>query len=166
MIPVVAFIGHHNSGKTSIIARLIPILIDRGYRVGAVKHAPSLENLDSADTDSARLQEAGAEQTLVVGADVCSMVWEPEPDEPIEVMIERLFVGFDLVLVEGYKHGPFPKVEVFRNAATIGADPLAGEIDVIAVITGERAILPDGVSLLSPRRLDEVADFIELRFLT
>ncbi len=165
MIPAVSFIGHHNSGKTAIITRLIPTLLERGYRVGAVKHAPSLETLEAGDTDSARLRDAGAEQTLIVGTDVCSLSWERDPDEPIEAMVDRLFVGFDLVLVEGYKHGPFPKIEVFRKAGSIGADPLAGEIDVIAVITGEKAILPDGVALLSPRRLEEVADFIEQRFL-
>jgi len=164
MIPAVSFIGHHNSGKTSLLAQVITILLERGYRVGAVKHAPQLADLDSPDTDSARLREAGAEQTLLVSDDTCALFWDSDPKEPIERLIERLFTGYDLVLVEGYKHGPFPKIEVYRRLET-RADPLAGEVEVIAVVTKEKVALPDGVKVFSPRRPDEVADFIEAKFL-
>ena len=164
MIPAVSFIGHHNSGKTSLLAQVITILLERGYRVGAVKHAPQLADLDSPDTDSARLREAGAEQTLLVSDDTCALFWDSDPKEPIERLIERLFTGYDLVLVEGYKHGPFPKIEVYRRLET-RADPLAGEVEVIAVVTKEKVALPDGVKVFSPRRPDEVADFIEKKFL-
>ncbi len=164
MIPVVSFIGHHNSGKTTIITQVITILLERGYRVGVVKHAPHADDLDSPDTDSARLREAGAEQTLLVSEDTCALFWDTDPDEPIEKLIKRLFAGYDLVLVEGYKHGPFPKIEVYRRLET-RADPLAGEIDVVAVITKEKVALPDGVRVLSPRRPDEIADFIEETYL-
>ncbi len=164
MIPTVSFIGHHNSGKTSLLAQVITILLERGYRVGAVKHAPQLADLDSPDTDSARLREAGAEQTLLVSDDTCALFWDSDPKEPIERLIERLFTGYDLVLIEGYKHGPFPKIEVYRRLET-RADPLAGEVEVIAVVTKEKVALPDGVKVLSLRRPDEVADFIEAKFL-
>ena len=60
MTAVISFIGHHNSGKTTIITQVITSLLERGFRVGAVKHAPQLDDLDSADTDSARLRDAGA----------------------------------------------------------------------------------------------------------
>jgi len=164
MTAVVSFIGHHNSGKTTLLAQVITILLERGFRVGAVKHAPHLDEMDSPNTDSAQLQEAGAEQTLLVSEESCALFWNSDPDEPIDELIERLFVDYDIVLVEGYKHGPFPKIEVYRRLDT-RADPLAGEVDVVAVVTKEKVALPDGVKVLSPRRPDEVADFIEAKFL-
>jgi|AntAceMinimDraft_8_1070364.scaffolds.fasta_scaffold00353_3 molybdopterin-guanine dinucleotide biosynthesis protein B len=164
MTQVVSFIGHHNSGKTTLLAQVITIFLERGFRVGAVKHAPHLDDMDSPDTDSAILREAGAEQTLLISDDTCALFWDPDPDKPIERLIERLFAGYDLVLVEGYKHGPFPKIEVYRHLDT-RADPLAGEVDVIAVITKDKVALPDGVSVLSPKRPDEIADFLEAHFL-
>ncbi len=164
MTQVVSFIGHHNSGKTTLLSQVITILIERGFRVGAVKHAPHLDDMDSRNTDSAQLREAGAEQTLLISEDTCALFWDTDPDEPIEELIERLFTGYDLVLVEGYKHGPFPKIEVYRSLET-SADPLAGEVEVIAVVTKEKVALPDGVKVLSPRRPDEIADLIEAKFL-
>jgi molybdopterin-guanine dinucleotide biosynthesis protein B len=164
MTAVVSFIGHHNSGKTTLIAQVITILLERGFRVGAVKHAPHLDDMDSRNTDSVQLREAGAEQTLLVSDDTCALFWDSDTDEPIEDLIERLFVDYDIVLVEGYKHGPFPKIEVYRRLDT-RADPLAGEVEVIAVVTKEKVALPDGVKVLPPRRPDEVADFIEETYL-
>ena len=164
MTQVVSFIGHHNSGKTTLLAQIISILLERGYRVGAVKHAPHLEEMDSPDDDSTRLHDAGAEQTLLISDDTCALFWDTDSDEPIEELIERLFADYDLVLVEGYKHGPFPKIEVYRRLDT-RADPLAGEVDVIAVVTKEKVALPDGVKVLSPRDPEKIADFIEKTFL-
>lgn len=164
MIPAVSFIGHHDSGKTTIAAQVITSLLERGYRVGAVKHAPHLDDLDVPDSDSARLRDAGAERTLLISDDTSALFWESDPEEPIEDLIERLFDGCDIIIVEGYKHGPFPKIEVYRRLET-RADPLAGEVEVIAVVTKEKVALPDGVKVLSPRRPDEVADFIEAKFL-
>jgi len=101
---------------------------------------------------------------LLISDDTCVLFWDTDPEEPIEKLIERLFPDYDLVLVEGYKHGPFPKIEVYRRLDT-RAGPLAGEVDVVAVVTKEKVALPDGVKVLSPRRPDEIADFIEERFL-
>ena len=164
MVPVVAFIGHHGSGKTRLLTRLIPLLVERGYRVGTVKHAPHEEELDHPDKDSSRHRAAGAEQTLVVGKTGYALFWEDVTDEPIEQVIERLLPEYDIVLAEGFKHGPFPKIEVYRRLDT-RAEPLAGEIDVVAVITKEHVALPDGVKILSPRHPEKIADFLEEKFL-
>lgn len=164
MIPIVSFIGHHDSGKTTLITQVITILLERGYRVGAVKHATHFDETDFPDADNTRLRDAGAEQTLLVSDDTCALFWDSDPDEPIDKLIERLFAGYDLVLVEGYKHGPFPKIEVYRHLGT-RADPLAGQINVAAVVTKEKVALPDGVKVLSPRDPVSIADFIEEMFL-
>jgi molybdopterin-guanine dinucleotide biosynthesis protein B len=165
VIPVVSFIGHQGSGKTMLLARLIPLLLDRGYRVGTVKHAPHEETLDRPDKDSTRHRSAGAERTLVIGGSSYGLFWEPSSEESIEETVERCFQGFDLVLVEGFKHGPFPKVEVYCQTVGVSAEPLAGQIDVVAVVTDEHVALPDGVAVFSHHRLEDIADFLEQSFL-
>ena len=165
MIPAVSFIGRQGSGKTTLLTKLIPVLLERGHRVGTVKHAPHEEGFDDPAKDSHRHREAGAEKTLVVGQAGCALFWNPLPGDPLEATIEEVFQGFDIVLVEGFKHGPFPKVEVYRPARGVNAEPLAGRIDVIAVITDARVALPDGVAVLSPHGLEEIADFLEKAFL-
>ena len=165
MIPVVSFIGRQGSGKTTLLTRLIPVFLERGYRVGTVKHTPCEETLDRPEKDSTRHRAAGAERTLVVGGSSYGLFWESFSEETIEETVDRYFQGFDLVLVEGFKHGPFPKIEVHRQAGGGSAEPLAGQIDVVAVITDERVGLPDGVGVFSPHKLEEIADFLEQTFL-
>ncbi|RLE40265.1 molybdopterin-guanine dinucleotide biosynthesis protein B [Candidatus Acetothermia bacterium] len=159
----VSIIGHKNTGKTRLIEELIPIFQARGYRVGTVKHAPHTLIQEDPNADSARHREAGAERTLLIGEDGAALFFDPAGD--IAETIERAFAGVDLVLIEGMKHGPFPKLEVFRPSRALRTEPLAGEIEVIGVITAAHVALPDGVEVLSPRDPEGIADFIEERIL-
>ena len=164
MNPTVAFIGHQGSGKTTLLTRLIPVLQGRGYRVGVVKHAADEMHLDRSGKDSALFQEIGVEKTLVLSPSHAALFFELSEEMSPEEVVENIFHGFDLVVLEGFKQGPFPKIEVYRRAAgRVGADaePLAGMIDVLAVVSDERVALPDGVPLLSPHRPEDVADFLE-----
>ncbi len=158
---VISIIGHKKTGKTRLIEELIPIFQSRGYRVGTVKHAPHTDVLGPPNTDSARHRLAGAEKTLLLGENGAALFFDPE--EKVESVVAEYFSDYDLVIVEGLKHGPFPKLEVFRPSRALRTEPLAGEIDVVGVVTGAHVALPDGVQVLSPRSPEEVADFIEER---
>jgi molybdopterin-guanine dinucleotide biosynthesis protein MobB len=161
MIPAVSFIGHHDSGKTRLLARLIPYLTERGFRVGAVKHAPHLVAFDDPGADSGILRAAGADPVLLLGESTATLTWQRIPEEAIPELLDRLFPRCDFVIVEGLKRGPLPKVEVFRRGREIAREPLAGEIDVIAVVTDDRIAAPDGTALFSPRDLSGIADLLE-----
>ena len=161
MIPAVSIIGHHDSGKTRLLARLIPALADRGLRVGAVKHAPHTSTREDSASDSAQLSAVGANPVLLVGEMQARLTWQWNDAEPIESVIDRHFSDCDLVLVEGFKHGPLPKIEVFRRGRDMAREPLAGEIDVVALVTDERVAAPDGTLLLSPRDLPAILDALE-----
>jgi molybdopterin-guanine dinucleotide biosynthesis protein B len=160
VIPVVSFIGHHDSGKTRLLVGIIPLLIERGYHVGAVKHAPHLGAVDRPDSDSEQHLAAGATRVLLRGERTSSLTWQ-HANEDLPAELERLFAGCDLVLVEGLKHGPWPKIEVFRRGRDVRREPLAGEIDVVAVVTDEHVALPDGVRALSPRDREAIVELIE-----
>jgi len=161
MVRAVSFIGHHDSGKTRLLTRLVPLLNERGYRVGSVKHAPHLEDFEARESDSSQHRASGVERVLLIGETSSALYWQNDPEGTIVSTIHRLFAGLDLVLVEGFKHGPFPKIEVYRRSRDIPREPLAGEIDVRAVITDDAVALPDDVDLLSPSRLLDIADLVE-----
>jgi len=160
VIPVVSFIGHHDSGKTRLLVEIIPLLVERGYRVGTVKHAPNLDEVDRPDSDSEQHLAAGASRVLLRGERVSSLTWRHEEGE-LPGDLERLFAGCDVVLAEGFKHGPWPKIEVFRRGRDLRREPLAGEIDVVAVVTSEHVAVPDGVTVISPRDREAILELLE-----
>ncbi len=160
-IPAIAFIGHHESGKTRLVAEVTRRLVERGYRVGTVKHAPDLEEIDVPGSDSALHRETGATRTLLRGETTSALYFDHDEDDRLEQELDSLFAGCDVVLIEGYKHGPWPKIEVFRRGRDLRREPLAGEIDVLAVVTDEHAALPDGVRSFATRDVERVADFVE-----
>jgi len=161
MVRAISFIGHHNSGKTRLLMKLVPLLNERGYRVGSLKHAPHLEQLEASESDSSQHRAAGVERVLLVGETASALFWDNDPDEDATTTIARLFAGLDIVLVEGMKAGPFPKIEVYRRTRDIPREPLAGEIDVRAVITDDPVALPDDVEVLSQGHLLDIADLVE-----
>jgi molybdopterin-guanine dinucleotide biosynthesis protein B len=161
MIPAVAFIGHHESGKTRIVVEVTKRLTERGYRVGTVKHAPELEEVDVPGTDSALHLEAGAVRTLLRGDAASALYFEHGETDNLADELETLFAGCDVVLIEGYKAGPWPKIEVFRRGRDLRREPLAGELDVLAVVTDEHVALPDGVPRFGAREVERIADFVE-----
>jgi molybdopterin-guanine dinucleotide biosynthesis protein MobB len=166
MIPVISFIGHHNAGKTRLLTRLVETLTERGLRVGTVKHAPHLEIADVPGTDSHQLREAGSRRMLLLTRDNAMLTWQQRNLERLDIDIQQLFSDCDIVLIEGLKRGPFPKIEVFRRSGEISQEPFAGAIDVIAVVSDASIALPDGTARFSPRDVEALADFLEVRFLS
>jgi molybdopterin-guanine dinucleotide biosynthesis protein B len=154
---IVSIVGRQGGGKTTLIEALLPILVQQGLRVGTAKDAPHEEAFDDAGSDSARQRAAGAERTLLLGKGERLLTWRSSGDEEIDREIRRLFAGFDLVLVEGLKRGPFPKVEVWRAGCE---PPLAWELPVLAVVTDADVALPPGTPRLSPADPGRVADFL------
>jgi len=161
MVRAISFIGHHDSGKTRLLARLAPLLAERGYRIGSIKHAPHLEDADVSGSDSSMHRAAGIERVLLVAETSSALFWTNDATVPLDATVERHFADLDLVLVEGFKTGPFPKIEVYRRSPNLALEPLAGEIDVVAVISDDPIALPDGIAVLSPNRLLDIADFVE-----
>ena len=160
---VVAVVGRSGSGKTDLVCAAVRHLVERGVRVGTVKHAPKLERVDRQGSDSARHVDAGASKCLLVGAGDAALFWRHEgtggPD--LVEAVGRTFADVEIVLVEGWKGGPFPKIEVYRRAASWREGPLAGELDVLAVITDDPVAVPDGVAVLPAGDIERIVDFLE-----
>jgi molybdopterin-guanine dinucleotide biosynthesis protein MobB len=116
--PVLGFAAFSGTGKTTLLKQLIPLLADRGVQVGVIKHAHHNFDIDKSGKDSYELRKAGARQMLIASSKRQALMTEnPVPREPcLDELISRLDLdNIDLVLVEGFKQVPFPKIELHRK---------------------------------------------------
>ncbi len=111
MPPLVCVVGSSDSGKTRLVAGLVRVLKERGYRVGTVKHCPHGADLDVSGKDSWQHARAGAEVSAIATPGGLALFREL-PAEPSLEEIASHFQGLDLVIVEGYKHLGYPKILV------------------------------------------------------
>lgn len=119
-MPAISIVGRKNSGKTTLLVAVAAALRHRGLRVASMKHGHHDFQLDQVGSDSWRhFNEGSAEAVLLVAGERIALVARvPGADEDPERLIAKYLSGhgYDLVLVEGYKHGPFPKLEIHRRA--------------------------------------------------
>lgn len=112
---VVSVVAKSGTGKTTLLEALIPYLKAQGLRVGLLKHHSHVSSFDTPGKDTHRLAEAGAD--VVVGASpvqVATFRRESGSDD-LDAVIARHLGDTDFVLTEGYKRGPYPKIEVHRS---------------------------------------------------
>lgn len=173
--PALCIVGRKNSGKTTLTVALAAELKRRGRRVATIKHGHHAFETDQPGRDSWRhFNEGEAEATIMAGTGKVALVMrmdgEPDPGR----LVSQFYAGrgYDLVLIEGWKHGALPKIEVFRRA--LHDRPLhdTGDSDAaarfLAIVTDDAgldaecaviALEPDGAHVA------RVADLIEARFL-
>lgn len=162
-IPCLGIVGWSNSGKTTLLEGLIVRLQERGYRVAVIKHTHHRDvETDLPGTDSRRLWEAGAVHTAFWTPErvVHTHRWSSPP--PLTAVLAGVH-DVDLVIMEGYKRGSFPKIEVVRAER----DPtliqnLEGRIACVTDIPD----LPCDQPTFALNDVAGVADFITERFLT
>lgn len=125
--------GYSGSGKTTLLEQVIPLLVNRGLRVSVVKHAHHAFDVDKPGKDSYRHRHAGATEVLISSGARWALMHElrdcAEPELP--ALLTRLS-ACDLVLIEGFKRQPIPKLEIHRAAANT---PLLypGDSTIVAV---------------------------------
>jgi molybdopterin-guanine dinucleotide biosynthesis protein B len=137
-VKVFGFAGYSGSGKTTMIEQIIPRLVLAGLRVSLIKHAHHDFDIDRPGKDSYRHREAGASEVLVSSGHRWVLMHELRgaPEPTLEEQLTR-FSPCDLVIVEGYKKEPYPKIEIHRRAT---GKPLLHPDDasVAAVASDER----------------------------
>jgi molybdopterin-guanine dinucleotide biosynthesis protein B len=137
--PAIGFVGSSGSGKTTLIERVVPLLAARGLRVGVLKHAQRDFDVDRPGKDSYRAREAGAREVLVASHRRWALLaeeLEPEGEPRLGRTLARFTPGeVDLVLVEGFAHERYPKIEVYRPSRGQPPKCWPGDRDVVAVAT-------------------------------
>ena len=130
-------VGWSGSGKTTLLTALLPLLVARGLTVSTLKHAHHGFDLDQPGKDSFRHREAGAHEVLVASARRWALLHENADAMPDFATLLARFSPVDLVLVEGFKQAPYPKIEVFRPSH--GKPPLWPEIPDIRAVASDAA---------------------------
>jgi molybdopterin-guanine dinucleotide biosynthesis protein B len=158
--PVIGIVGWKKAGKTTLVEKLIAEFTRRGLTVASVKHAHHTFQIDDADTDSARHRRAGAAQVAIVSGSRWAIVTElrdtPEPD--LAGVLQKL-EPCDLIIVEGYKSAPIPKIEARRREGRAGP-PLAANDPMVIAIASDHEIADSTLPRFALDDIKAIADFI------
>lgn len=163
IIPLIGFCAFSGTGKTTLLRKLLPLLRDRGLRVAVVKHAHHSFEMDHPGKDSYELRKSGADCCVVVSRHRVAMVEElPQPvaeprlDDALRVIDPE---RFDLVIVEGFKHEAYPKVELHRPS--LGRPLLhADDASIIAVATDAPLTTARQIPVLDLNAPGAIRDFV------
>lgn len=161
--PLLAFVAPSGTGKTTLLERLIPQLRSSGLRVAALKHTHHTFDIDHPGKDSHRLRSAGAQQVLVASRRRWALITEVDKERAEPQLAELLRTldqeQLDLILIEGFKHEPIPKIELYR--ASLGKPPLyPSDPDIIAIAGDERPAAECPLPFLDINNPESVAEFI------
>jgi molybdopterin-guanine dinucleotide biosynthesis protein B len=155
---IFGFAGWSGSGKTTLIEQLIPRFVSRGLRVSLIKHAHHTFDVDQPGKDSYRHRQAGAAEILVTSSRRWVLMHELRgTHEPsFEEQVKRIS-PCDLLLVEGFKHAPIPKLEVWRAAT---GEPLLHPNDrhIVAVASDQK--IETKLPLLDLNDIEGICQFI------
>ncbi|CAB1074643.1 hypothetical protein JY97_01715 [Alkalispirochaeta odontotermitis] len=160
MPQVICIVGRSQSGKTTLIEKLIPVIKNKGYRIGTIKHSHHIFDFDKSGKDSWRHKDAGAEAVIIASPGKIAMV-KNDHRGTLESLLDY-FGDLDLVVTEGYKGARQPKIEVVR-AARHGEALLRDDKHLVAVVTD--ADLEINLPVFGLEEVENLADFIEGKFL-
>jgi len=164
-IPVVGFVAPSGTGKTTLLRKLIPLLRESGLRAAAIKHTHHPFEMDQPGKDSYELRQAGAEQMLLASNRRWALLVEnPRPEPSLNELLTHIDqVRADIILVEGFKHERFPKIELHR-AATDAELWFPLDADIIAIATDEPLEEATHLPQFDINRPDEIARFLIQHF--
>lgn len=160
---LLAISGRKNSGKTTLITRILPILADSGLRVATIKHDGHDFDADVPGTDTYRHMAAGAYGTAIFSSEKYMVIKKQPSVQPNQLIGQ--FPEADLLLLEGFKSAEYPKIEVLRKENSTECVCTGSHLLGIAAdcereeITGEHADVP----ILNLNDPQEIAEFIKKR---
>ncbi len=162
-VKIIGITGWKNSGKTTLVTDLVALLNGRGFSVSTVKHAHHQFDIDKPGTDSYKHRQSGAREVLISSANRWALMHENKGDR--EADLEQLLAQLtpvDLVIVEGFKSGSHPKLQVIR--AENNPEPLPASAHPIVAIAADTTLDPRSYNcdgpLLPLGDRHAIADFI------
>lgn len=159
-VPLLAVVAWSGTGKTTLLQQVIPLLKERGIRTGLIKHTHHQMDIDTPGKDSYLLRKAGADQVIVASNQRWALMCET-PDRSLDLteLAARMDSStLDLVLVEGFKGEPVPKIALWRHGVKGEVTDLLDEY-VIAVASDEKLAIDRPILGINQPVI--VADFIE-----
>ncbi len=162
VIPIVSIVGKSNTGKTTLIEKLVPELVRRGYRVATIKHDVHGFDVDREGKDSWRHKQAGAHTVVISSPTKLALIRDVDHDADLPELRDQFIKDVDIILSEGFKRNLQPKIEVFRK--DLNRDLLCTKEDnLIALATDQPLAI--GVPCFDLSDARGMVDLIETRFL-
>ena len=156
---IIGLAGWSGSGKTTLLAHVIPRLVMRGLKVSTLKHAHHAFDIDQPGKDSHTHRMAGATEVLVGSANRWALVHELRGDaEPSLAQLLKKLSPADLVVVEGYKRAPHPKLEVYRRQ--VGKPLLQPDDPHIVAIASDADLPAAKVPVVHLDDIDRIVDIL------
>ncbi|MGB4504501.1 MAG: molybdopterin-guanine dinucleotide biosynthesis protein B [Syntrophaceticus sp.] len=153
MAPAIFIVGYSDTGKTTLVKNLVQVFKKMGYRVAAIKHAAHGYDMDVQGRDTWHYCQAGADKVVVVGPKSLTMHHLYEQEPPLSEVC-NMIEGVDLILVEGFKSEPGPKIEIVRESK----ERLSLGDDLIAVVSD--VPLTESVPCFATTALHQLAEFL------
>lgn len=157
MHSVISLVGKSNSGKTTLMEKLITELTKRGYKIAIVKHSHHADDLDTAKKDTWRFTQAGSVLSAINSLDHLAIYRRMEDFFDPRDISSSILWDYDIILTEGFKGSSYPKIEVHR--AEQGKELLTDTRLLLAIVTDEP--LDVSVPQLAHDDVNGIADIIE-----
>lgn len=161
--PIIGFCAHSGTGKTTLLKQVIPRLKDKGLKLGIVKHAHHNFDTDQPGKDSYELRKAGAKNMLVSSSRRWALIHEHFNEDEEATLAELIHIvtcrRIDLVLIEGFKHEAFPKIELHRSGLE-HSYIYSQDVNVVALATDEKPPTDISIPILDINNPAQIADFI------
>ena len=161
--PVLSIVSKKNSGKTTLLEKLIPELKRRGHKVGTIKHDTHGFEIDHEGKDTWRHKRAGASTVVISSPWKISLIKDVEEELSIDAIVEKFFAESDLVITEGYKKAGKPQIEVFRSKAHDTPLHTKGNKNTLLAVVSDIPVDLD-VPCIDLNDIKALADFIEATF--
>ncbi|TVY08265.1 molybdopterin-guanine dinucleotide biosynthesis protein B [Paenibacillus cremeus] len=160
MTKVIGIAGYSNSGKTTLITKLVPWFESHGYRVGVIKHDAHGHYSEVEGADSTQFIESGASCVAVVSPE--EVRWFERKPVQLEDVVKRMEPSTDIILVEGFKREPHPKIAVFhtKEQADIIRRTAMPPIAWVTANAEDAAEAQGSVPVFHPEAVEEVGGFI------
>ncbi len=163
MVPVISFIGCHNSGKTTFATNVVKLLKNKGYRVGVLKSTKHRRLVgDTPGKDSYRYREAGADAVGIVSPDELILFQDIDREKlDLKLLSFLLFDDYDIVICEGFKTSNLPKIEVLRRE--LNSEPLFKKVKNVVAVVSDFPV--EGMRRFDVSDYEGVAKFLEENFI-
>lgn len=156
---IIGLAGWSGSGKTTLLIKVIPRLVARGFTVSTLKHAHHDFDIDQPGKDSHSHRMAGAAEVLVGSARRWALMHElREEAEPSLSALLRKLTPVDLVIIEGYKRSPHPKLEVHR--AAVGKPLIAPQDPAVVAIATDTALPSAKIPVVALDDIERITDIL------
>jgi len=162
LIPVISFVGRHNSGKTSVLEKVVQVLSEGGFRVGIIKHSSEQFDIDVPEKDTFRLAKAGAKALTISSASRFAYYRDVEREMSLTELVALLGDELDIIITEGYKREDRPKIEVARREIST---ELIKPSNLTALVTDFPVDKEIGVPVFGFHEIEEISRFIVDNFL-